>query len=308
MTVTGQRIGLVSCTKLKDPRSKFAKMPAEQVYEASQLFRAAVTHIKRQDAGYFILSALHGLISPDKPIRHYDETLNGRSKEHLKAWAQLVYEQMIGLSLIGCGHVWEVHAGSDYSTHLVRLLKRAGESVEQPVRGLTIGRRRGWYKSAREAAQPVTSQRSLLTEMRPPVARATPVCGRKDVDPEAPLICLWPCVGTGPGVVMDKTGLYRPMPAPPLSGWRVDRMMSGNRVAIREWLHPRPVTRPAHERESTIAAVVRWCALSDRWLWSVLMPRRIGGPCSIPAVGGAACMQDAKDAADSAISNLEVTL
>ncbi len=302
----GMRIGLISCTKTKDPRSKFAAMPAYQVYTPSQLFRAAVAHMQRQDAGYYILSALHGLLPYEQPIKHYEETLNGRSKALLRAWAERVVSQMSGLSLLGKGHVWEIHAGSDYSTELVRLLKKRGELVEQPVKGLSIGRRRGFYKTAREMAaelaQPSSEQGALLA---PKANRSLPAADDvfPDVSADAPAVVRWPCVGDGPGVQRNLHGLWRAMPWPHLSRWMEDTKSS---PARRDWLHPRQATRPDHERASMTAAVIRWCPIRETWAWTAGIPGSIAEGRGWPTEGTAATVDAARELADGALQSLKL--
>lgn len=300
---TGRRIGLVSCTKDKDPRCVHEPMPAGMVYAPSQLFRAAVEHLRRQDAGYYILSALHGLLHPDDKIRHYDETLNGKSKEHQREWSERIVSEMEKRGLLGQGHVWEVHAGSDYSGQLVPLLKRKGEQVEEPVRGLSIGRRRGFYKSAREAREKTGEQASLIGSVK----RTQKACRTYDEAPTgAPDAVRWPCISDGPDtvqVIKDEKKWQRwcPMPFPVLGDWD-----EHGQSRARQWFHPYRSQWEPHQHWARLCATVKPCPIRKGWEWMVIFPLPLDGTRQIPVegfvYGGLSARQEAQDRADDVIN------
>jgi hypothetical protein len=76
------RIALVSCTATKLPRAT----PARDLYRGTwfSLARAwAETFADR----WYILSAQHGLVNPDRVIAPYDAALTRQSSEERTAWA-----------------------------------------------------------------------------------------------------------------------------------------------------------------------------------------------------------------------------
>jgi hypothetical protein len=86
------RIGLVGCVKSKAAEAKPAKGPLH-IY-TSALFRGARRAVERTCDTWFILSAAHGLVSPDRLLAPYERTLNSASPSSRRKWAAQVLQQI----------------------------------------------------------------------------------------------------------------------------------------------------------------------------------------------------------------------
>lgn len=132
------RIGLVACAaaKLDHPAS------ARDLY-TSALFRKASAFAEATCDRWYVLSAKHGLLSPDTVVEPYDVVLG--SAPH--AWAERVREQL-AIELRGTPRVVLVAlAGEKYRT----FLRPCQWPFEIPMRGLGIGQQLAWL-SERNAA------------------------------------------------------------------------------------------------------------------------------------------------------------
>lgn len=139
-----RRLALVSCVKRKVP----APAPARDLY-TSDLFRLMRQYAENSAERWFILSAKHGLVSPDKVIAPYEQTLNSMTASERKLWARGITEQL-GAILSNQAQVLLL-AGRRYREHLEPWLLARGCQVEVPLRGLPIGRQLQWLKKANEA-------------------------------------------------------------------------------------------------------------------------------------------------------------
>nr|WP_198585955.1 DUF6884 domain-containing protein [Pararhizobium haloflavum] len=95
---------------------------------------------------WFILSAEHGLLAPDRVIEPYERTLNTMSVADRRAWAQQVQEQMEE-TIPEVGEV-VVMAGNRYRENLMPYLRERFTKVTVPMDGLTIGRQLSWLHHA----------------------------------------------------------------------------------------------------------------------------------------------------------------
>ena len=135
------RAVLVGCVagKLDHPA------PARDLY-TTPLFRKRRDYAERMGLPWFVLSARHGLVTPDTRLYPYNEVL---AKARISDFTFVVYRQM--LKHFADGDVLEVHAGVHYVdgvTRSVRRLERFGGlslQVETPLRGLSIGKQLQWY-------------------------------------------------------------------------------------------------------------------------------------------------------------------
>lgn len=138
------RVGLVGCVKSK----QIMPAPAAELY-TSPLFRGRRAAVERTCDRWFILSAAHGLVAPDRQLAPYDVTLNAMGRRERGRWAAQVLEQL----RVACGGlegvVFEVHAGAAYTDHgLAEGLRAGGATVELPVAGLSLGQQLAWYAAA----------------------------------------------------------------------------------------------------------------------------------------------------------------
>ena len=133
-----RHVVLVSCSgvKLDSPA------PARDLYQ-SQLFRKSRAWAERFGSSWFILSALHGLIAPEVVIAPYDLTLAQRSPTERRQWDAIVLGQLAQLQISSRNARVSVLAGQHYTGWC-----DAFGPVEFPLRGLGIGQRLAWLKSA----------------------------------------------------------------------------------------------------------------------------------------------------------------
>nr|WP_205082966.1 DUF6884 domain-containing protein [Paracraurococcus ruber] len=120
--------------------------PARDLY-VSPWFRMARRYAETRGDIWFILSAEHGLVHPDKVLDPYDRTLLTMPVGARRAWATLVEAQMRDV-LPACIPVIVVLAGARYREFLGEPLSRHADRVEVPMQGLGIGKQLGWLKHA----------------------------------------------------------------------------------------------------------------------------------------------------------------
>lgn len=133
-------IVLVGCVKQKLDR------PAEaQNLYTSPLFRKERNYAEAAGCPWFILSAEHGLVAPTTVLEPYDLRLSSTTSEYRRAWGQRVVDQLRAAAAPLTGKVIEVHAGSAYTNAIREELARESVVVVEPLQGLTMGERLGWY-------------------------------------------------------------------------------------------------------------------------------------------------------------------
>jgi hypothetical protein len=139
-----QRVGLVGCVKKKEARA----LPARDLYN-SPLFRGRREYVERSCDEWFILSALHGVVSPDDVIEPYDITLTTRSTFERRRWSERVVSELeVRLGELS-GTAFEIHAGATYRDFgLVDGLIRLGATVDVPAARLTQGEQLAFYARA----------------------------------------------------------------------------------------------------------------------------------------------------------------
>jgi hypothetical protein len=117
----------------------------------SQLFRGRRSYVEATCDRWFILSAKHGLVSPQEALEPYDETLNEKSAEAKRLWSAAVLAQLTSAVEI-VGTTFEVHAGSQYRNFgLVEELRRRGANVEVPAEHLSQGQQLAFYRRSAPA-------------------------------------------------------------------------------------------------------------------------------------------------------------
>lgn len=130
------RIGLVGCVKGKAA----TPAPASELY-TSALFRGRREYVERTCDAWYVLSAKHGLVEPDRILEPYEQTLKSASRQERRDWSRRVVRdlrQRVG-SLNGT--VAEIHAGDEYRAYgLVDGLIAEGAEVDAPVAGLPLGK------------------------------------------------------------------------------------------------------------------------------------------------------------------------
>lgn len=135
-------IGLISCVKTK--RDEIA---APRYLYTSPYFEKMRDYAEQNHDDWWILSAKHGLLSPDAdPIEPYDETLSDAKATQKREWAETVAKQLDEEELLSGDVTLVLHAGKDYYEELLPLIEDRAVSVEIPTEGLGIGDKQAWYK------------------------------------------------------------------------------------------------------------------------------------------------------------------
>lgn len=127
------RIALVSCVKKK----RDSAAPAADLY-LSQLFRGLRHYAETHADAWYILSAEHGVLRPEKIIEPYERTLNKMPKPERLAWAARVKQQLLEVLPIGAEVI--LLAGLRYREEIEPFLRKQGFFVSVPFEGLTIGK------------------------------------------------------------------------------------------------------------------------------------------------------------------------
>lgn len=134
-------IGLIACVAAKRP----SPAPARDLY-TSPLFLKASAYVQARCDRWYILSALHGVICPDKVIEPYDVTLNRMTwSERLDCSKRVLAD--LQQQVPSPSH-FVILAGDRYRAELLAPLRAAGHEMELPMKGLKIGRPLSWLKSA----------------------------------------------------------------------------------------------------------------------------------------------------------------
>lgn len=121
-------------------------MPAAQLY-TSALFRGRRAYVEASCARWWVLSALHGLVRPDRVLEPYDLSLKQLSAAERRQWSAQVLADLAGECPLGEGDVVEVHAGAEYRDYgLVAGLQADGVRVVLPAEGLSLGRQLRFYR------------------------------------------------------------------------------------------------------------------------------------------------------------------
>lgn len=96
---------------------------------------------------WWVLSAKHGLLHPDRTIEPYDVALESMPARLRYQWSLLVLESLDEQVELSAGDVVEMHAGSAYRDFgLVDGLVERGLKVEVPTFGMSLGQQLRFYK------------------------------------------------------------------------------------------------------------------------------------------------------------------
>ena len=113
--------------------------PAVDLYTGS-LYRKSLAYARKLGGPHFILSALHGVVSPERVLVPYDNTLADRSTR--ASWAQWVGTDLLDRTVAGDELV--VLAGRRYWGGWAPRLRTAGRIVTTPLAGMGMGARMHW--------------------------------------------------------------------------------------------------------------------------------------------------------------------
>lgn len=134
---------LVGCVKTK----RAVRSPAKDLYD-SPLWRRRRGYAEGLGSPWFILSALHGLLDPDRRICPYELALTDLRVAARRAWSDRVLAALSLRFPSLRGKLVEIHAGAAYADHgLEAGLRAAGATVRRPLARITgIGRQQAWYR------------------------------------------------------------------------------------------------------------------------------------------------------------------
>ncbi len=152
-------IVLVGCVKSKSPHGAVAK----DLY-TSDYFSKMRAYAESTGRPWFILSAEHGLVSPDEWLEPYDCYLPDMNRDYRRDWGQRVavqLEQAIGPLE---GVVFDIHAGAAYVESVEAALCTLGAVVTDQLHGLSFGRRLSWY--LRQGSGPAVTAHAVAEDLR----------------------------------------------------------------------------------------------------------------------------------------------
>lgn len=150
---------LVGCVKSK----LNSRSPAKDLYN-SRLWCCRRAYADQADVPWYILSAKHGLLTPETSIAPYDSTLADLPAAQRRVWAARVVNALTAKVPGLWGKVIEIHAGKLYVDYgLEDGLREAGTIVRRPLAHVSgIGPQCRWYAerlasgSAQEGRCPVS--------------------------------------------------------------------------------------------------------------------------------------------------------
>jgi hypothetical protein len=143
VAVTLADIALVSCVKSK----RSTPVAAGDLY-VSSLFRAMRKYAQAHAGTWYVLSAEHGLLSPNRITAPYERTLLRMGQAERKAWAARVVRQLEPVLAQKDGpSTVLLLSGERYREHLQPSLERLGHTVVFPLAGLAIGKRLSWLNT-----------------------------------------------------------------------------------------------------------------------------------------------------------------
>lgn len=162
MHPVGPTIYLVSCVSKKREHA----CEARDLY-VSDLFRKARRFAEASSCPWFILSAKHGLVSPDQRIVPYERTLNKMKVADRRKWAEQVLTQLTD-AVPNLSRVVFL-AGEGYREFLARHLAARDVEVLVPMKGLRIGEQLSWLaQHSPDSASPEPTTAAVTVESGSP--------------------------------------------------------------------------------------------------------------------------------------------
>jgi cytoplasmic iron level regulating protein YaaA (DUF328/UPF0246 family) len=138
-----RKIAFVSCVSKKADQPQ----PARDLY-ISDWFKKASRYAEKTSDQWYILSAKHGILEPDKEIAPYEKTLNDMGVDQRRSWAADVARQLE--EVLQAGDQVILLAGQRYREFLLEPLRILGCDVKIPMRGMRIGEQLSWLKEQLE--------------------------------------------------------------------------------------------------------------------------------------------------------------
>lgn len=137
------RVCLVSCSAEK----LGSEAKARDLYVSAR-FKKSRVWAELAAERWYILSAKHGLVSPETSLRPYDTSLEDATPQERESWGDRVVSQL--KTVVPSSDLVFLLAGNSYSHAIVKRLTDAEYRVAQPLEGMSIGRRLHWLNAALE--------------------------------------------------------------------------------------------------------------------------------------------------------------
>lgn len=134
------KIALISCVKTKQDTPALAG----ELY-ISPLFRYLRAYARQHAKEWYILSAEHGLLSPETVISPYERTLNQMRIAERRIWADSVCRSLA--EQLPHGAEILMLAGERYRENLLPWLAARGHAVEVPLAGKPLGHQLSWLRA-----------------------------------------------------------------------------------------------------------------------------------------------------------------
>jgi uncharacterized protein DUF6884 len=133
---------LISCSK-----SKLDKKAAARELYTGQLFKKAVAWAERHGYQWFVISALHGLVTPNQTIAPYDYSLKDRrgSRER-QSWAHRTIRGQLTTHVSKASHAILIMPEL-YRRYIQPELDRESITYTNPLQRLAIGKQMRWLDS-----------------------------------------------------------------------------------------------------------------------------------------------------------------
>ena len=138
------RVAFVGCTK----RKRDGECMAGEMYDPSTLFSLCKQYILQSNYDeWLILSAKYGVLEPETMIQTYDKSLYTMTRNELRAWESRVGGQVFDrLKAIDDDIVVDFYCGEIYRKELVKRLRSMNITINEPLKGLGIGRQMQYLK------------------------------------------------------------------------------------------------------------------------------------------------------------------
>jgi hypothetical protein len=137
------KIALVSCVKTKQPGIDYRR--AADLY-TSPLFKGMKRYAETRADRWFILSALHGLMLPDKLVAPYEKTIGSMNDRQRAAWAAPISRQLEHILQPGDEVIFL--AGRAYRDYIGGNFERLGVTTTIPMAGMAIGQQLQFLKES----------------------------------------------------------------------------------------------------------------------------------------------------------------
>lgn len=170
----------LGCVKSK----RTGRWPARSLY-ISPLFRGRMAYAESTGRPWFVLSAKHGIVSPDEEVEDYDVSLLSLTAAEREEWARRALAGIDAKCGSLSGKVVEIHAGQEYrAAVLLKGIRDRGGTVTVPLSRLRFGEQLAWYTRATQSRTHVTTESDSheSLDVTPPVTRRPEAGAMNDGD------------------------------------------------------------------------------------------------------------------------------